>query len=237
MSSIAVKDLTVDRGKRRVLDGVSFTVAPGSVYALLGGNGAGKSTTVFALLGLLKRSGGDVAVAGRDPQIAPNAVRAACAYLAENVALYDHLTALENVRYFLGLAGQKRSTGELHAAFSSVGLAPSAWDQRVGAFSKGMRQKSAIALALLRQTPVLLLDEPTTGLDPAAAADFHRLLIDLKARDVAVLMVTHDLLGAAECADAIGLIDQGRLAQEWRCGAGGYDIAALHRAFSGRAAA
>jgi ABC-2 type transport system ATP-binding protein len=236
-AGIAGSDLIVERGKRRVLDGLSFAVAPGTVYALLGGNGAGKSTTLFALLGLLQRSGGAVTVAGHDPQTAPDAVRAACAYLAESVALYDHLSAQENVGYFLGLAGQTRSEAQRAEAFDAVQLDRSAWGSRVGTFSKGMRQKTAIALALLRQTPVLLLDEPTTGLDPAAASDFHRLLMDLKARNVAVLMVTHDLLGAADSADAIGLIDKGKLAKEWRDGPGRYDVSALHRAFSGRAAA
>jgi ABC-2 type transport system ATP-binding protein len=237
VAGIDVSNLIVERGKRRILDGLSFTVAPGSVYALLGGNGAGKSTTLFALLGLLERSGGAVQVAGQDPQQAPEAVRAACAYLAENVALYEHLTAEENVSYFLSLAGQRRTDAERAEAFGAVQLDRSAWGRRVGAFSKGMRQKTAIALALLRQAPVLLLDEPTTGLDPAAASDFHRLLADLKSRNVAVLMVTHDLLGAADSADAIGLIDNGRLAREWREGPGRYDVAALHRAFSGREAA
>jgi ABC-2 type transport system ATP-binding protein len=236
-AGIAVSELIVERGKRRVLDGLSFAVAPGSVYALLGGNGAGKSTTLYALLGLLDRSSGSVSVAGHDPQQAPDAVRGVCAYLAENVALYDHLTAEENVTYFLSLAGQRRTDAERAEAFGAVQLDRSAWGRRVGAFSKGMRQKTAIALALLRQTPVLLLDEPTTGLDPAAASDFHRLLTDLKTRNVAVLMVTHDLLGAADSADAIGLIDNGKLAKEWRDGPGRYDVSELHRAFSGRAAA
>jgi ABC-2 type transport system ATP-binding protein len=234
---VFIRELIIKRGKRRILDGLSFSVAPGSVYALLGGNGAGKSTTLFALLGLLKRESGEVRVAGHDPEKAPDAVRAACAYVAENVALYEHLTARDNVDYLLHLAAQKRDRAKVEEAFAAVRLDPAAYDRRVGAFSKGMRQKTAIALALLRETPVLLLDEPTTGLDPAATADFHRLLTDLKSRGVAILMVTHDLLGAADSADAIGLIDEGKLAQEWRNGAGRFDVAALHQAFSGRAAA
>lgn len=233
-AGILIENLVVDRGGRRILDGVSLSVEPGSVYALLGGNGAGKSTTLFAILGLLKPDSGTLTVAGKDPVREPDAVRSATAYLAENVALYDHLTARENLTYFLGLAGQKRSRDEVHEAFTSVRLAPQAWDRRLGTFSKGMRQKTAIALAFLRKTPVLLLDEPTSGLDPAASADFHALLGDMKARGVAVLMVTHDVLGAADSADAIGLIDNGRLAREWRSGVGRYDIEALHHAFTGR---
>lgn len=233
-AGILIENLVVDRGGRRILDGLSLSVEPGNVYALLGGNGAGKSTTLFAILGLLKPDSGTLTVAGKDPVREADAVRSATAYLAENVALYDHLSARENLTYFLGLAGQKRSRAEVEEAFTSVRLDPAAWDRRLGTFSKGMRQKTAIALAFLRNTPVLLLDEPTSGLDPAASADFHALLGDLKARGVAVLMVTHDVLGAADSADAIGLIDNGRLAREWRPAAGGYDIAALHHAFTGR---
>lgn len=233
-AGILIENLVVDRGGRRILDGLSLSVEPGNVYALLGGNGAGKSTTLFAILGLLKPDSGTLTVAGKDPVREADAVRSATAYLAENVALYDHLTARENLTYFLGLAGQKRSRAEVEEAFTSVRLDPAARDRRLGTFSKGMRQKTAIALAFLRNTPVLLLDEPTSGLDPAASADFHALLGDLKARGVAVLMVTHDVLGAADSADAIGLIDNGRLAREWHPAADGYDISALHQAFAGR---
>jgi ABC-2 type transport system ATP-binding protein len=236
-SSIFIENLVVERGKRRVLDGLSCAVSAGSVYALLGGNGAGKSTALFALLGLLNPSSGTIRVAGCDPTRQADAVRRATAYLAENAVLYEHLSARENVTYFLGLAGQQRSRSEIEDAFSSVRLDRNAWDKRLGAFSKGMRQKTAIALAFLRQTPVLLLDEPTSGLDPSASADFHALLGDLKVRGVAVLMVTHDVLGAADCADAIGLIDRGRIAQEWRDGAGRYHIQTLYRAFSGQQSA
>lgn len=234
---IHVEGLVVHRGDRRVLDGLSFSVPPGSVYALLGGNGAGKSTALFSILGLLKPAGGAVRVDGEDPVCDADAVRSAVAYLPESVALYDHLSARENVRYFLDLAGQKRTRLDIEEAFASVSLDPGAWDKRLGAFSKGMRQKAAIALAVLRQTPILLLDEPTSGLDPAASADLHGLIARLKARGVAVLMVTHDLLGAAGAADAIGLIDRGRIDREWRDGAGNYDLGALHRAFSGQAVA
>lgn len=232
---IVVSELSLERSRSRVLDGLSFSVPAGSVYALLGGNGAGKSTTLYALLGLIRRSAGVVLVAGEDPQTAPNVVRANCAYLAENVALYDHLSATENISYFLGLAGHKRARSAVEEALGAVRLEPGAWNRRVGAYSKGMRQKTAIALALLRQTRVMLLDEPTSGLDPAAVGDFHKLLSDLKSRGVAILTVTHDLIGAADSADAIGLIERGKLAQEWRPGPGGYDLGALHRAFTGRA--
>lgn len=231
---LVIDQLVVERGGRRIVNGLSLTLAAGEIYALLGGNGAGKSTTLFAILGFLARSGGVLTIGGQDPANAIDAVRAQIAYLPENVALYDHLTARENVDYLLKIADCRRSRDEIEAAFQSVGLAARAWDQRAGSFSKGMRQKTAIALAMLRDTPLLLLDEPTSGLDPAASAYFHALLETLAARGVAVLMVTHDLLGAADTADRIGLISEGRIASEWSAGSAEprFDLNALHDGFA-----
>jgi ABC-2 type transport system ATP-binding protein len=232
---LAIADLVVERGSQRVVDGLSLTLAPGEIYALLGGNGAGKSTTLFAILGFLPHAAGRLQVGGHDPATSPDAVRGSVAYLPESVALYDHLTARENVEYFLKIADCQRPRAEIETAFDGVGLAATARDQRTGRFSKGMRQKTAIALALLRRTPLLLLDEPTSGLDPSAARDFHKLLETLAGRGVAVLMVTHDLLGAADTADRIGLIAGGRIANEWRAqpNAPRFDLNALHDGFAG----
>jgi ABC-2 type transport system ATP-binding protein len=231
---LSLRDLVVKRGNRAVLDGLTLDVPAGYIYALLGGNGAGKSTALFAALGLLPVTSGHVLVDGKDPATQPDAARAAIAYLPETVALYEHLTARENVNYFLSLAGQSRTKAQIEEAFERVRLAPAAYDQRLGAFSKGMRQKTAIALALLRQTPVLLLDEPTTGLDPQATQDFHSLLLDLKASGVAILMVTHDLLGAFDVADTIGLIVDGKLASQWpaQSTTPRFDLQALYGAFT-----
>jgi ABC-2 type transport system ATP-binding protein len=232
--SLLLKDLVVKRGDRTVLDGLTLTVPAGHVYALLGGNGAGKSTALFATLGLLPVSSGQVSVDGKDPNSQPDAARASIAYLPETVALYEHMTARENVEYFLSLAGQSRPRAQIKEAFNQVRLAAASHDQRLGSFSKGMRQKTAIALALLRETPVLLLDEPTTGLDPQATQDFHALLLDLKASGVAILMVTHDLLGAVEVADTIGLMIEGRLASQWQAQGTNprFDLQALYGAFA-----
>lgn len=233
--TLAIENLVVERGNRRIVDGLSLSLAPGEIYALLGGNGAGKSTTLFAILGFLPVASGTLTVCGHSPAASPDAVRASVAYLPENVALYDHLSARENVEYFLKVADCARSRADIEQAFASVSLAAPAWDQRAGRFSKGMRQKTAIALALLRNTPLLLLDEPTSGLDPSAAADFHGLLEALSARGVSILMVTHDLLGAADTADRIGLIAGGRIADEWQAQVTGppFDLNTLHDSFAG----
>jgi ABC-2 type transport system ATP-binding protein len=232
-ATLAIDGLVVERGGRRIVDGLTLTLAPGEVYALLGGNGAGKSTTLFATLGLLPRQGGSITVAGHDPAVAPDDVRAACAYLPENVALYPAFSARENVGYFLDLAGSPREPADVERAFAAVRLDAGAWDRPVSGFSKGMRQKTAIALALLRRTPLLLLDEPTSGLDPAATRDFHALIGAVAVRGVAVLMVTHDLFGAADVAGRIGLLAGGRLAREWTAAetAPRFDLNALHDGF------
>ncbi|MCA3254541.1 MAG: ABC transporter ATP-binding protein [Alphaproteobacteria bacterium] len=233
---IAIADLVLSRGDRRVLDGLSLSVAAGEVYALLGGNGAGKSTTLSALLGFLRPDAGRLAVAGVDPVADADAARARIAYLPENVALYEQLTARENIAYFTALTGAEPAAGTIDAALDAAGLQPEARDRRVAGYSKGMRQKVAIALAVLRDVPVLLLDEPTTGLDPRATADFNALVGTLKARGTAILMVTHDLLGAADCADRIGFLAAGRIVEEVRP-ADGIDVRALHRRYGDAAAA
>jgi ABC-2 type transport system ATP-binding protein len=228
--------IVVERGDRRVLDELSLQVRAGEIYGLLGGNGAGKSTTIATLLGFLKTRSGSVHVDGVDPGETPDLARRRIAYLPENVALYEHLTARENIDYFLAIAGERHDPGEKEAAFDAAGLEVQARDRRVSGFSKGMRQKVAIALAVVRNVPLLLLDEPTTGLDPRATADFTALLHGAKARGTAILMVTHDLLGAADCADRIGFLDQGRIVEEVTREQG-YDVMALHRRYGEAATA
>lgn len=222
-------------GGKPVLCGLDLRVQPGRLYALLGGNGAGKSTTLSVLLGFLKPDSGSVTVAGVTPWQAPVRARAQLAYLPENVALYEHLSAVENADYLLSLAGRRHAPEAITEALRAAGLQESAWHQRLGGFSKGMRQKVAIAIALMREVPLLLLDEPTSGLDPGASADFHALLDSVRARGTAVLMVTHDLMGAVDVADRIGVLEHGRIVHE--ADREVFDLAALHAHFSGRARA
>jgi len=235
--SILLEGVALSYAGKRVLDGLSLTVRPGEIYALLGGNGAGKSTTLSALLGFATIDAGRILVAGCDPRDDPDAVRRRIAYLPENVALYEHLTGLENADYLLALAGEPRSRPQIEAALTAAGLQQDAWDRRTAGYSKGMRQKVAIAIAWLRAVPVLLLDEPTSGLDPSATAEFNRLLHAVRARGDAVLMVTHDLLSAAEVADQIGFLEDGRIVDEVAAaGPDRFDVRALHARFAAPAA-
>jgi len=219
--------------ERTILRGLDLTVQPGEIYALLGANGAGKTTTLSLFLGFVRPASGQLRVQGIDPVTEPSRARRQIAYIPENVALYEHLSARENVAYLLHLAGQPASTQAIDEALSAAGLDAAAHGQRVAGFSKGMRQKVSIALALARHVPVLLLDEPSSGLDPQASSEFSRLLRLLRGQGVAILMVTHDLLGAADVADRIGFIEAGRLIEEVAAtGEERFDVRALHRRYA-----
>ncbi len=230
--------LRVLRAGKEVLSGVSFTVARGEVYGLLGGNGAGKSTTLATFLGFLPASSGRVLVNGQDVGDDLVAARRAMAYLPEAASLYEHLDARENLRYFLQLADLQRSDDDIDAALDQVSLGTDARSLRMRQYSKGMRQKVAIALAILRDTDILLLDEPTSGLDPLAIDEFHDLVRGLADAGKAILMVTHDVYGACQVADRIGLLRGGHLVDQFTAPAGGrIDTETVHRAFSAKAAA
>jgi ABC-2 type transport system ATP-binding protein len=229
--------VTAGYGSRTILRHLDLSVRAGEIYALLGANGAGKTTTLSLFLGFLAPWFGQVRVLGLNPVADTAQARRQLAYIPENVALYENLSARENLDYFLTLAGHDATREQIAVELERAGLDRAAHETRVAGFSKGMRQKVAIALALARRVPALLLDEPTSGLDPQAIAEFHRLLGVLRDDGVAILMVTHDLLGAAEIADRIGFIDAGRLVEESAAsGSERFDVRALYQHFSRKAA-
>ncbi len=233
MMRLQADRLEVLRGGKVVLSGVSFTMAAGEVFSLLGGNGAGKSTTLATFLGFLQPAAGSVRVNGQEVSTNLLAARRAIAYLPEAASMYEHLDARENLRYFLQLAGTPPDAAAIDDALDRVALPVDARGRRLAAYSKGMRQKVAIALAVLRDTHILLLDEPTSGLDPRAIDEFHALVRALADAGKAILMVTHDVYGACQVADRIGLLREGRLVAEFAAPAGGrIDTETVHRAFS-----
>ncbi|MEM8825726.1 MAG: ABC transporter ATP-binding protein [Pseudomonadota bacterium] len=232
---LEARSLSLLREGNEVLDDVSFTVAEGEIFALLGGNGAGKSSTLLTFLGFLQPSGGDVLVNGVPVAGDVAGARSAIAYLPEAAALYGHMTAHENLDYFLDLAGRSAGRADLDAALDRVALPPEARGRRLQSYSKGMRQKTAIALALLRETPILLLDEPTSGLDPVAIDEFHDLVKALAEDGRSILMVTHDVYGACQVADRVGLLRGGRLVGSFAAEAGRrIDTDIVHAAFAER---
>lgn len=232
---LCVSQLQVTRSGKKVLNGISFRVDSGEVYALLGGNGAGKSTTLLSFLGFLPPSGGSISVKGKAVANNLKAARESIAYLPESASLYEHLNAYENLRYFLQLARIPDDMVAMDSALDRVSLDHEARSRKLKGYSKGMRQKVAIALAILRDTDILLLDEPTSGLDPSAIDEFHDLVRNLADSGKTVLMVTHDVYGACQVADRIGLLRGGKLVGEFSAPQGSrIETETVHRAFSGK---
>ncbi|MCE2944369.1 MAG: ABC transporter ATP-binding protein [Lysobacteraceae bacterium] len=214
--AVDVRDLVAGYGDTRVLDGVSLHVASGELLAVLGGNGAGKSTLLKVLLGLLPVEDGQVHVFGLDPRASSAEVRRRLAFVPEQAAVYPHLDAIENLDYLLGLAGHARDRGRIADALHAVGLAEAAWRRAAGTYSKGMRQKLLLALADLRGSDLVLLDEPSSGLDPGATAELADRLRRWRAAGKAVLMVSHDLAAVGELADRWLWLERGRVLREGR---------------------
>lgn len=230
---LQTESLHIVRSGKKVLSGITFAVDTGEVYALLGGNGAGKSTTLLSFLGFLTPSDGNIRVNGKDVVSDTARARKAIAYLPESASLYEHLNAFENLHYFLQLAGAPVQPDAIDTALDQVSLAREARQRKLRDYSKGMRQKVAIALAILRNTDILLLDEPTSGLDPSAIDEFHQIVRSLADSGKAILMVTHDVYGACQVADKIGLLRNGTLVGEFTAaGEKGIDTETVHKAFS-----
>ncbi|OBX17985.1 ABC transporter ATP-binding protein [Erythrobacter sp. QSSC1-22B] len=193
------------------VNNLELTVNAGEIVCLLGANGAGKSTAVNLFLGFLTPDEGEVLVAGRSVGDDVTAARKRLAYIPDQVNLFPLLTGGENLRYFSSLAGHRLSNDEASKLLIESGLAPLDVSKRLAGYSKGMRQKVGIAIAMAKRADALLLDEPLSGLDPLAANDFGAHLSQLRDNGSAILMVTHDVFRAREIADRIGIMKQGRL--------------------------
>lgn len=208
---LTVSHLSKHYGSRKVVDDVSFTIGSGEVFCLLGSNGAGKSTTLKILLGLVAPSSGNAELDGNSLLDARSAAKDAILYVPENVNLYDDLNAQENIQYLSAISGLSLNADMIESALLNAGLAAEHHHKRLGQYSKGMRQKVIIAFALLKNARLLLLDEPTSGLDPIAIRDFIAVIQTLKQNGCAVLMVTHDLQCAHLLADRVGVMHLGML--------------------------
>lgn len=211
---IQAKGLSKQYKNQTALTGLDLLIDKGTIYALLGPNGAGKSTTINLFMGFTVPTSGMAMINGKAVKKGEAATRPYIGYIPENVMLYPHLTGLQNLGFFSGLNNKKYTQKELGDLLSRAGLQQNAHSQKVSNYSKGMRQKVGIALALAKQAKALFLDEPTSGLDPLASHEFSSLLHNLKQEGVAILMVTHDLFRAKETADLIGIMKQGKLIHE-----------------------
>ena len=211
---IRIEGLSKRYGERAAVSELSLKVGAGEVYALLGPNGAGKTTTIACVLGFTAPDAGTVTLADSPLPTAQAAVQHA-AYISENVALYERLTGVENVEFFMRLQGRKPVRAHIEALLDRAGLPREAGHRLAQEYSKGMRQKVGIVMALAKGARVLVLDEPTSGLDPQASVSFGALMRSLADEGAAVLMATHDLFRAQEVADRCGMLISGRLVGEW----------------------
>jgi ABC-2 type transport system ATP-binding protein len=206
------RQLSKHYGSVVALRGLDLSIASGEVFCLLGANGAGKTTTIHLFLGFIDPTSGSARIDGRSVHDHPLETRACVAYIPENVMLYPQLTGLENLEFFTTLAGRGTLGADaLRATLRRAGLPNEAVDRRVGAYSKGMRQKVGIAMAMAKGARALLLDEPTSGLDPQASNEFSRLLSAMREDGVAVLMATHDIFRSKEVGDRVGIMKHGEL--------------------------
>lgn len=199
---------------RKALRGVDLALRPGEIYGLLGPNGAGKSTLIGVICGRLKLTGGEVALEGGDPWTTP-AARAALGLAPQEIALYGHLTIRENLEVF-GRLSQVPSKAIKDAVSRAMALTRTAEREHVPVkhLSGGYRRRVNIAAAILHQPRLLILDEPTVGVDIDAREALDNVIRDLRDSGVAVLLVTHDLEQAGALADRVGFLKEGRKVME-----------------------
>lgn len=200
-------------GNSFAVRGVDLAIKEGEVFGLLGPNGSGKTTTILMLLGLTEPTEGRVMVAGCDPLRDPLEVKRRAGYLPDTVGFYEIMTARENLAYSARLMGIARPDAEtrITAALDRVGLAAAA-NRKINGFSHGMRQRLGIAELLVKQAKVLILDEPTNGLDPQATQDLLKLIGELR-RDGLTVVVSSHMLGLVQSiCDRVALFSNGRVA-------------------------
>ncbi|MCC6929182.1 MAG: ABC transporter ATP-binding protein [Gemmatimonadaceae bacterium] len=211
--AIRVSALVRDFPKVRALDRLTFEVPRGVVFGFLGPNGAGKTTVIRVLLGLLDPTEGSTEVFGLDPRTHGGEVRAQAGALLEHNGVYERLSALQNVDFYARAwrMPRRERQGRIRELLSQFGL----WDRRdepVGGWSRGMKQKLAIARAVLHRPPLVFLDEPTAGLDPVASASLRDDLVKLAQQEgVTIFLTTHNLAEAERLCALVGVIRKGRL--------------------------
>ncbi|THD71080.1 ABC transporter ATP-binding protein [Phenylobacterium sp.] len=210
--ALSIRGLTKSFGGKAAVDDLTVTVRAGELYALLGPNGAGKTTTLRMVAGLLKPDAGEISVFGRDVLTDSAAAKQIIAWAPDEPMLYDRLTPLEYLEFVAGLWGVAPATAQAKAEelLKWLGL----WDnraERCEGFSRGMKQKTALAGALIHDPQLLILDEPLTGLDAAVARQVKDLLLQRVKDGASVILTTHILEVAERMADRIGIIQNGRL--------------------------
>ncbi len=206
--AVDVTDLTFAYGEKMAVDGVSFSLEPGETVGLLGPNGAGKSTTIKMIIGQLRPRSGSISILGQRMPDDRDRIQAQMGVCFEEKNLYAAMSAAENLKFFGKLFGLKSI--DVDGLLERVGLLDRR-DDRVSSFSKGMRQRLMMARALVNTPNVLVLDEPTDGLDPVSAIAVRELVRAEAARGAAVLLTTHDMHEADELSDRVAFINAGQI--------------------------
>jgi len=209
--SVITKNLVKDFGKLRAVNGLSFEVGPGEVVGLLGPNGAGKTTTIRILSTLIQPTSGEASVLGHDVVKEPEAVRSSEGIVFENTNMYGKLTGAENLEYYGHLHGMDGDVlrSRVQELLNTVGLSDRARD-KVQDFSRGMKQRLAIARALIHDAPVLILDEPTASLDVPAARSIRDLIKSTTTSErKATILCTHNMLEAQYLCSRVVIINRG----------------------------
>ncbi len=209
---IETRGLVKRYGDFTAVDGLDLSVSAGEIFGLLGPNGAGKTTTILMLLGLTEPTAGSVRVAGLDPVRDPIGVKRVTGYLPDNVGFYDDLTGRQNLQYTADLNGipPKEAQERIEELLRRVGLTHAA-DSPVSTYSRGMRQRLGVADVLLKRPRVVIMDEPTLGLDPEGAREFLDLIRGLSRQGMTVLLSSHLLHQVQQVCDRVGIFVKGRM--------------------------
>lgn len=210
-SILAMEGVSLSFGSKRVLDGLSFSVARGECFGFLGPSGAGKTTTIKLLTRQLVKDAGRIVLFGRPIENASDADYERIGILSDTSALYERMSIEDNLRLYAKIRG--RGEGDIPRLLERMNLSA---DRKtlVKNCSKGMRQRAALLAALIHSPELLFLDEPTSGLDPAARAEVHRMLAELRSAGTTVFLTTHDMAEADSVCDRIAILDAGRIVAE-----------------------
>ncbi|WP_340818663.1 ABC transporter ATP-binding protein [Methanolobus sp. WCC4] len=211
-SIISISGLSKSFGRRKALNNIDLVIGKGEFVAIFGPNGAGKTTLLKIMSTIVAPSKGTLLVNGTDARKSPEKIRGMIGAISHETYLYDELTARENLVFFAHMYGIDGSSidDRVDAILKNVDLLPRA-DERAGSFSRGMKQRLSIARALLHQPGILLMDEPYTGLDQHAAANFERVLMGTGDSDVTRIMITHNIERAFELCDRMLIMDRGEI--------------------------
>jgi ABC-2 type transport system ATP-binding protein len=215
MSVLQAVELGKQYNGTAALSRLNLSVDKGEIFCLLGQNGAGKTTTINLFLGFIEATDGKALVNGVEVKPNDTATKKMIAYIPEVVQLYGNLTGLENLDFFSRLAGFKYSKEMLSGFLTKSGLQNEAHEKKLGNYSKGMRQKVSIAIALAKNADVIFMDEPTSGLDPKATAEFTNICKELAKDGKTIFMATHDIFNAVSVGTRIGIMKEGKLVHDF----------------------